>query len=699
MFYINLIIVLSYLPLSTSQSTDNAASSSGQDSSSYFARARNGRLQQLNSELFASHVTYEPYSIPTAPNPNRVLRDQPAPIYINQAMANSPILAEGVSQSNQNQEQIIQTSDFFPDPNFIAQQRQINPNFGHNLVNSNQNNGQNPGNSGSSGANSGSNYNNGNNSSSWSSNSGAFTGSSSNQKAILISRALGADYKYGSQNPGSGNGNGNGNGNQPQPGQGKNVVVAPGNGWQPFPGSNSGGQEQQTFGNQNGFSPNPGASAGSSNNGNGAQPQPGQNVVVSSGGRNNNNGWQPFPNSNSGSPQSQSGNFGQEQQTFGNQNGFLPNPATSPGNSNNGNGAQPQPGQNVVVSNGGRTNNNGWQPFPNSNSGNSQSQSGNFGLQQQNNGQFGGNPAPSGNQQSNGFGSGQNIVNVPNPQGQGNSGGGFSASNGQQTQTTGFDNTNNGVQLQGTTSQSNNGFPDQSTQQQPLTQVDQSFVNQVRDLWNQYFGSNAQESGSSTPAQSTASPSSVLNNEPHKFLPNPAALENNMVIPSSTNQNSASTQDNSAQRDFVYVYPDARSLQDPRFSLNLLSDPSRLPHFLQEANPDQVSAYLAITTNTDLTKSERNRQLNEWLQRQDPDVQTSFLAANSAQQRILDEMDAAQQQAESKLSLEAKQVAQQIRAIRSNQNMTVADENRLITEILQEVPTNIRKELQGFVNH
>ncbi|CAJ0592662.1 unnamed protein product [Cylicocyclus nassatus] len=121
--------------------------------------------------------------------------------------------------------------------------------------------------------------------------------------------------------------------------------------------------------------------------------------------------------------------------------------------------------------------------------------------------------------------------------------------------------------------------------------------------------------------------------------------------------------------------------------------PTERPPFLLEAPDDIVAEYFKITMDEKLTKGEMKRALEVWKASLPPILLQKYEETEAERERLsLLERDLRAQRV-TRLSPLARQVADEIEAIRTNEDFTVMEEEHMIEEILQSIPEDIRQEL------
>ncbi|RCN40723.1 hypothetical protein ANCCAN_13330 [Ancylostoma caninum] len=117
------------------------------------------------------------------------------------------------------------------------------------------------------------------------------------------------------------------------------------------------------------------------------------------------------------------------------------------------------------------------------------------------------------------------------------------------------------------------------------------------------------------------------------------------------------------------------------------------PPFLLEASDDIVAEYFKITMDEKLTKRELKCALELWKASLPPYLLTKYEESEAERQRMFAVERDLRAQRVTRLSPLARQVADRIEAVRSNDDFTVLEEEHMIREIMQSVPDEIRDEL------
>ncbi|VDM52025.1 unnamed protein product [Angiostrongylus costaricensis] len=120
---------------------------------------------------------------------------------------------------------------------------------------------------------------------------------------------------------------------------------------------------------------------------------------------------------------------------------------------------------------------------------------------------------------------------------------------------------------------------------------------------------------------------------------------------------------------------------------------AELPSFLTGASNDVIRKYFEITNNPTLTKGDVKNALKRWKLMLSTDLLEKYDEVQVEKAQKLAEEHDRQSQRISSLSVMAKQVAEQIEAIRSNDGLTMAEEEYLIGDIMQSIPDDVRAEL------
>ncbi|KHJ97164.1 hypothetical protein OESDEN_02858 [Oesophagostomum dentatum] len=117
------------------------------------------------------------------------------------------------------------------------------------------------------------------------------------------------------------------------------------------------------------------------------------------------------------------------------------------------------------------------------------------------------------------------------------------------------------------------------------------------------------------------------------------------------------------------------------------------PPFLLEASDDVVAEYYKIVMDEKLTKGELKRALQIWKGSLPPYLQSRYEEAEAERQRISAVEQDLRAQRVTRLSPLARQIADQIEAIRLNDEFTVLEEEHMIRELMQSIPEGVREEL------
>ncbi|KAL6731079.1 hypothetical protein Aduo_001987 [Ancylostoma duodenale] len=117
------------------------------------------------------------------------------------------------------------------------------------------------------------------------------------------------------------------------------------------------------------------------------------------------------------------------------------------------------------------------------------------------------------------------------------------------------------------------------------------------------------------------------------------------------------------------------------------------PPFLLEASDDIVAEYFKITMDEKLTKRELKCALELWKASLPPYLLTKYEESEAERQRMFAVERDLRAQRVTRLSPLARQIADKIEAVRSNDDFTVLEEEHMIREIMQSVPGEIRDEL------
>ncbi|WKX91896.1 hypothetical protein Q1695_010154 [Nippostrongylus brasiliensis] len=126
------------------------------------------------------------------------------------------------------------------------------------------------------------------------------------------------------------------------------------------------------------------------------------------------------------------------------------------------------------------------------------------------------------------------------------------------------------------------------------------------------------------------------------------------------------------------------------------SNISALPPFLVGTSEEIQQRYAEIVDNPTLTKGAVKSSLQLWKLSLQEESQAKYEQFESDQEQSFAMERRRTTDLLSSLEPTAKQVAEQILAIRANDNLTVLEERRLIQDVLHSVPTSIQDQLKGL---
>ncbi|EYB82307.1 hypothetical protein Y032_0362g3495 [Ancylostoma ceylanicum] len=141
------------------------------------------------------------------------------------------------------------------------------------------------------------------------------------------------------------------------------------------------------------------------------------------------------------------------------------------------------------------------------------------------------------------------------------------------------------------------------------------------------------------------------------------------------------------------IAPALHSFHPPAPAAPPVPLPFDRPPFLLEASDDIVAEYFKITMDEKLTKRELKCALELWKASLPPYLLTKYEESEAERQRMFAVERDLRAQRVTRLSPLARQIADRIEAVRSNDDFTVLEEEHMIREIMQSVPDEIREEL------
>lgn len=138
---------------------------------------------------------------------------------------------------------------------------------------------------------------------------------------------------------------------------------------------------------------------------------------------------------------------------------------------------------------------------------------------------------------------------------------------------------------------------------------------------------------------------------------------------------------------------DGEAVQDSTDRIASVTANLDRPAFLIDVPEDVARRYLEITHNQSLTKGEAKNALDQWKSTLSEDMSRKYEQEQSEKEQTLTVERKRQSEATAALNPSARQVAEQIEALRANDNLTIMEEQRLIQDVMQNIPPELRQQL------
>ncbi|VDP37823.1 unnamed protein product [Heligmosomoides polygyrus] len=138
---------------------------------------------------------------------------------------------------------------------------------------------------------------------------------------------------------------------------------------------------------------------------------------------------------------------------------------------------------------------------------------------------------------------------------------------------------------------------------------------------------------------------------------------------------------------------DGEAVQDSTDRIASVTANLDRPAFLIDVPEDVARRYLEITHNQSLTKGEAKNALDQWKSTLSEDMSRKYEQEQSEKEQTLTVERKRQSEATAALNPTARQVAEQIEALRANDNLTIMEEQRLIQDVMQNIPPELRQQL------